>query len=198
MQRARADSRERAGGGNRQEFLFWFSELYVAFICRSRPVPLLLGRGWCGGAVDTSRDYPRACPSPGRCGTAWLRGGVSQCLRAERRLIVREVQGCTDAGLVTLKSRFLSSLSQLKVDGSRGGMAQQINAMKREFRRPGADRMQTSRGTRRSLPPRVVAYDIACGLFSLRVVGLCSRWTTTTSGTRSRTKRPSSTRTAST
>ena len=51
MQRARADSRERAGGGNRQEFLFWFSELYVAFICRSRPVPLLLGRGWCGGAV---------------------------------------------------------------------------------------------------------------------------------------------------
>ena len=53
MYAARAGrSRERAGGGNRQEFLFWFSELYVAFICRSRPVPLLLGRGWCGGAVE--------------------------------------------------------------------------------------------------------------------------------------------------
>ena len=65
MQRARADARERAGGGNRQEFLFWFSELYVAFICRSRPVPLLLGRGWCGGAVEG--------PIPRLASEAWAR-----------------------------------------------------------------------------------------------------------------------------
>ena len=100
MQRARADSRERAGGGNRQEFLFWFSELYVAFICRSRPVPLLLGRGWCGGAVEALfavGDWPRGVRQESKVSLD-ARNRVSEYWRVGLELYSTEVH---DAGPVT-------------------------------------------------------------------------------------------------
>ena len=41
-------------------------------------------------------------------------GWISQCLRAERRLIVREVEGCTDAGLGYTQIAFFVEFKPLK------------------------------------------------------------------------------------